>query len=267
MKVIPNLSNNEYHAHPAVSKSVLDRVSRSPLHARAYLDGYREEPTAAMQFGTALHTAVLEPVVFANQYVVFDGDRRTKAGKEAYELLVSSGASIISRSDYDAISAMAKAIRNHSVAGRLLTEGKAEHSVFWTDPITGLECKCRPDWWNGSMLVDLKTTEDASPEGFARSIANYRYHVQAAFYMQGTGATRFLFVAVEKKPPYAVAVYELDADSLDVGHALRMRDLTTYASCIQERRWPGYSDRIETLSLPGWAFPAEEENNVEVSYV
>lgn len=268
MKIIPNMPAREYHAHPAVSKSVLDKMARSPLHARAYLDGMRDEPTPAMLFGTALHAAVLEPVAFANEYAVFDGDRRTRAGKDAYEAILSSGATVISRGDYDAIRAMALSIRQHPVAGKLFAEGVAEHSVFWDDADTGLACKCRPDWWTPSsaLIVDLKTTEDASPEAFARSVMNYRYHVQAAHYMTGAQAERFLFVAVEKKAPYAVAVYELDEDALNLGHTLRERDLHTYSLCQASRVWPGYSTEVETLSLPEWAFPKTEEA-IEVQYV
>lgn len=262
MKIIPDLPAADYHAHPAVSKSVLDKIARSPLHARAYLDGARDEPTAAMQFGTALHTAVLEPQRFTSEYAVWDGERRTNAGKAAYEALLATGATIISAADRDAISTMAMAIRQHPVAGDLLAaEGAAESSVFWEHPATGLECKCRPDWWlqDRGILVDLKTTDDASPQAFARSVANYRYHVQAAHYMSGTQAKRFILIAVEKKAPYAVAVYELDADALAVGDALRQRDLQAYSSCKDFGIWPGYPEEIVPLALPKWASTGSDE--------
>lgn len=261
MKIIPDMPSADYHAHPAVSKSVLDQIARSPLHCRAYLDGVRTEPTAAMQFGTALHAAVLEPELFTRQYRVFEGDRRTTKGKADYAALLESGASIISAADLDVITAMMTAIRNHPVASPLYENGVREHSVFWTDPVTGVECRCRPDWWisERATLVDLKTTEDASPQGFARSMAAYRYHVQAAHYMDGTQAERFLFVAVEKKAPYAVAVYELDADALEIGRQLRQRDLQTYASCAEFSIWPGYTNEVQTITLPKWATTQEIE--------
>ncbi len=261
MKVIPDLPAADYHAHPAVSKSLLDKIARSPLHARAYLDGARDEPTASMQFGTALHTAVLEPGRFASEYRVFDGDRRTKAGKEAYDRLLASGAAVISAADRDAISAMATAIHDHAIAGELLQDGIAEASVFWRDVTIDVECKCRPDFWSRErgLVVDLKTCEDASPAGFARSVAAYRYHVQAAHYRQGTGASRFIFIAVEKKAPYAVAVYELDAAAIQQGASLRTRDLEQYASCAEFGQWPGYTPQIQTLALPKWAATGDAE--------
>lgn len=262
MNIIERMPAADYHSHPAVSKSVLDKIAKSPLHARAYLDGEREEPTPAMNFGTALHACALEPELFDEEYAVFTGDRRTKDGKARYEELQARGATIISSADFDAITAMVVSIRQHPVAAQLLQNGVAESSVFWTErATTGLECKCRPDWWNrdAGMVVDLKTTEDASPAGFARSVAAYRYHVQAAHYSSGTGASRFVFIAIEKKPPYAVAVYELDADALKLGHALRMRDLETFASCKEFNTWPGYPAQIQTLALPKWALTGEIE--------
>lgn len=267
-KIIHNMPAEQYHAHPAVNKSLLDQVARSPLHAQAYLHGVRSEPTPAMKFGTAVHTAILEPTVFNQSYVLFTGDRRTKAGKEEYERLTLGGANIINLAEYDAISAMQMAVRNHPVARELLHDGKAEQSVFWTDPDTGLECKCRTDYWRDDIVVDLKTTEDASPEGFARSIATYRYHVQAAHYSAGTQAERFLFVVVEKKPPYAVAVYELDEISLELGQAARMQDMAVYAECVRENRWPGYAEDVTPVSIPAWAFPKTEvTEEVTVEFV
>lgn len=259
MKVVPYMPSAEYHSHPAVSKSLLDKIARSPLHARAYMDGQRDEPTASMTFGTALHTAVLEPDRFAAEYAVWEGDRRTKDGKAAYEALLATGATLISAADSDAISAMAMAVRQHPVAGPLLQDGQAESSVFWQHPASGLECKCRPDWWrNDGMVVDVKTTEDASPAAFARSVAAYRYHVQAAHYMAGTQARRFLFIAIEKKAPHAVAVYELDADAIDLGNRLRERDLQQYASCSEFGIWPGYPTEVLPLALPKWATGSDE---------
>ncbi len=261
MNIIERLPAADYHAHPAVSKSVLDKIAKSPLHARAYLDGERDEPTPAMNFGTALHACALEPELFNDTYAVFEGDRRTKDGKARYEAIQASGATIISAADFDAITAMVEQIRHHPVAAALLQDGIAEASVFWKHPPTGLECKCRPDWWNreAGMVVDLKTTEDASPAGFARSVAAYRYHVQAAHYSIGTKASRFVFIAIEKKAPYAVAVYELDNEAMALGHKLRDRDLEVFSSCQEFNAWPGYPAEIQTITMPKWAQLNQEE--------
>ena len=265
------MENAEYHRHSAVSKSHLDLVARSPLHYWArYVDPNRvePEPTPAMLLGTALHTHVLELDAWDARYVMApEGiDRRTKQGKAEWEAftVAASGRTVISRSDAEQVMQMARAVYKHPAAAMLLNlPGAAETTHMWTDEATGLECKCRPDWLtsDGSIVVDLKTTEDASPAGFRKSISSWRYHVQAAWYLDGleraTGQRpeQFIFVCVEKKPPHAVAVYAADAEMVATGMAQAVTDLALLAECKAADSWPSYSEQIELISLPGWMRP------------
>ena len=261
------MDNAAYHAHPAVSKSHLDLIARSPLHYWArYLDPDRRpvEPTPAMRLGTALHTHVLELDRWDQEIAVAPAcDRRTKAGKEAYAAFqdAAAGKTVISADDAEQVQAMARAVFRHPGATMLLgLPGKAETTHMWTDATYGVECKCRPDWLtdDGSIVVDLKTTKDASPRGFRRSIGDFRYQVQAAWYLHGleqaTGRRpdQFVFICVEKEPPYACAVYAADAEMIERGHQQAMADLGELAACRAADRWPSYSDQIETIGLPGW---------------
>jgi exodeoxyribonuclease VIII len=265
------MDNADYHRHSAVSKSHLDLVARSPLHYWArYVDPTRvePEPTAAMLLGTAVHTHILELDEWTARYIAGPEalDRRTKAGKEAWAAFEAdaAGRTVISRSDADLVLAMGCAVRNHPAAAMLLKlPGNAETTHMWIDAATELQCKCRPDWLttDGSLIVDLKTTEDASSAGFRKSIVNFRYHVQAAWYLDGieraTGRRpeQFLFVCVEKKAPHAVAVYAADAEMIDAGAKQARLDLDTLAVCKAADAWPGYSDQIEPISLPAWMRP------------
>lgn len=256
------LSNAEYHAHPSVSKSGLDQVRRSPLHYwNRYLNPDRiiEPPTPAMVLGSALHTRVLEPHLFDDEYIVApDGiDRRTKEGKLRWADFENDagGKTVLKGEDVAAILSMADAIHHHPAARMLLRlPGKAEQSYFWKHEGSGVDCKVRPDWHSDDkrLIVDVKTTEDASPRGFQRSLWKYRYHVQAGFYSQGLGAEQFIFIAVEKKPPFAVAVYAAAQNVLDRGLNEAEKDLQLIATCRAENRWPGYGDDIQPLALPEW---------------
>lgn len=261
------MDNAAYHAHPAVSKSHLDLIARSPLHYWArYLDPDRKpvEPTPAMRFGTAFHTHVLELDRWDQEIAVAPAcDRRTKAGKEAYAAFqdAAAGKTVISADDAEQVQAMARAVFRHPGAAMLLgLPGKAETTHMWTDATYGVECKCRPDWLtdDGSIVVDLKTTKDASPRGFRRSIGEFRYQVQAAWYLHGlkqaTGRRpdQFVFICVEKEPPHACAVYAADAEMIERGQQQAMADLGELAACRAADRWPSYSDQIETIGLPGW---------------
>jgi hypothetical protein len=265
------MNNTDYHAHAAISKSHLDQVAKSPLHYWArYLDPNRvvPEPTPAMAIGSAVHTHVLELDQWDARYVSApDGiDRRTKAGKAEWEAFTTAatGRTVLPKADADLVMRMAHSVFTHPAAAMLLAlPGKAETTHMWTDAATGLQCKCRPDWLtdDGRLLVDLKTTEDASARGFAKSIAQWRYHVQASWYLDGieqaTGARpeQFLFLCVEKKAPYAVAVYAADAEMIAAGAQTAARDLDVLATCKAAGAWPGYSDQIEPISLPPWMRP------------
>jgi hypothetical protein len=262
------MDNAAYHAHPAVSKSHLDLIARSPLHYWArYLDPDRvaPEPSPQMRLGTALHTHVLELSRWDEEIAVAPSDinRRTKEGRKQWAAFEasSSGKTIITADDAAQVMAMGRAVLRHPAAAMLLgMPGKAETTHMWTDASTGLECKCRPDWLtdDGSIVVDLKTTKDASPRGFKQSIANFSYQKQAAWYLHGleqaTGRRpdQFIFICVESTAPYACAVYAADAEMIERGHDQAMRDLAKLAVCKAADHWPSYSEQIETLSLPGW---------------
>jgi hypothetical protein len=265
------MDNATYHAHSAVSKSHLDLVAKSPLHYWSrYLDANRvpQEPTAAMQIGSAVHTHILEIDQWDAQYVVAPAgiDRRTKVGKAEWDVFQTAigTRTVISREDADLVMRIGRSVLSHPAAAYLLgLPGKAETTHMWVDEATGLQCKCRPDWLldDGSMIVDLKTTEDASPRGFQKSIAQWRYHIQASFYLDGlqhaTGKRpeQFVFIAVEKKPPYVCAVYVADQQMIEIGAATARRDLDKLNVCKAADYWPGYSDGIEQINLPPWMLP------------
>lgn len=200
---------------------------------------------------------------------------------------------IISAEELARAQAMAEAVMSHPVAGKLLSPkaGVAELSCYWLDEETGVLCRCRPDFWrDDGIVVDLKTTADASPEGFAKSINDWRYHVQQAFYEDGMKAAgkqapeqraddptglvmadgwgrplpkAFVFVAVENEYPHPVGVYRIETESVEIGRREYRADLAAYAESLRTDKWPGYSDRIEPISLPAWRLRQEEIANEE----
>lgn len=255
-----------YHArHPGlVSKSALDLVHRSPLHYKSWLDGAEEELTPALAFGAAFHCALLEPDVFDREYASAPdfGDCRKPDNRKARDAWREKNASRkrLSESDDDAITRMVEAVQGHPLAGRMMRDGEPELTVRWTDADTGLQCKSRADYYVRSlgMIVDIKSTCDASYQAFRRDIVNYRYHVQDGLYRDGFAAAgapvkHFVFVAVEKTPPYAIGVYTLDDAGVAIGYAAAHQDIATLAKCIKSNEWPGYPVSIRTIDLPPWA--------------
>jgi len=249
-------SNADYHADPAISASHLHAVAASPYHYWSRFLAPDRPPsvqTAAMKLGSLTHCAVLEPdELLAGRYGIAP-DRRTNAGKAVAAEMEAAGIEAVTAPEMEQALAMAASVRSHQAAAALLRDGKAEQSFWWDDIQTGLRCKCRPDWYNGTTIVDLKTTTDASPKGFAKSVAQWRYHVQQNHYLAGTFAERFVFIAVEKQYPFCVGVYELDETAALHGEAERRNNLQTIADCRAIAEWPGYGNTIQPLSLPNWA--------------
>ena len=272
--IYAGITNADYHGGPGVSKSGLDLIARSPRHYWArYLDPQRTptEPTPAMRLGTAIHTAVLEPGEFKKRHHIAPVvDRRTKDGKAAWEAAVAAadaaGAELISNDDAITCLRIAEVVRSHPTARKVFASGQAELSVYWQDKETGLLCKCRPDWLAMPLIVDLKSTEDASAEGFQRSAWNWRYWVQAAWYIDGvqqaTGqrVDAFVFGAFEKAPPFACAFYFADQAMLEMGRAEYRRLLRILADCMSSDKWPGYDTDVRALGVPLWALKAANDN-------
>ncbi|MDR1943437.1 MAG: PD-(D/E)XK nuclease-like domain-containing protein [Synergistaceae bacterium] len=266
------ISNEEYHKGPGISSSGLGMIASTPEEYFYSLTHPREE-TRAMAVGSAFHKLVLEPEGFDDEFFVMDDaqvcaeiggakPRATSKYKEWLEgfLSANAGKTLLEYGEYEGIKEMAKLIRRRKAFKAISAPGRAEDSFFWRDPELGVLCKCRPDYLrDDNYIIDLKTTEDASPAGFTRSVENYRYYVQAAFYIQGVEAVTgepvkgFVFVAVEKKPPYLVACYAADDDMIQAGNEEVRRCLELYEECSRTGVWPGYPDEILPLSRPRWA--------------
>ena len=250
------ISNADYHADPAISASQLKEIGRSPFHYWSrYLDPSRTTTiaTSAMKLGSLTHCCVLEPDQVSARYGITP-DRRSNAGKALAAEMEASGIEAVTAQEMEQALAMAASVRSNSTVSSLLSNGAAETSHWWDDVATGMRCKCRPDWFDGETIVDLETCQDASPAGFAKAVAAFHYQLQAAHYLCGTLAKRFIFVAVEKSAPFATACYELDAQSLVHGSVLRHNALQRLQDARAINEWPGYTDGgIQTIQLPGWA--------------
>jgi exodeoxyribonuclease VIII len=256
-EIICNMPAAIYHGTKALSKSGLDQFRKSPAHFRAWQDGTtKNESSPALEFGTAVHMAILEPELFAKSYAVFTGDRRTKDGKAAYEAVIASGMTTLNQEQWDNITGAAAAVHAHPAAAPLLNGIQTEVSCF--DSWNGVTVKARIDGLGKDYIIDVKTTQDASPASFGKSCAQFRYHVQAAWYQRITGINRFVFIAVEKEAPYGVACYELDQLAIDVGHSIIDEQLKTFIECQELNSWPCYPSTTQTLSLPTWAMRQSE---------
>jgi len=258
-----SLSNEDYHRGEGISKSQLDdiAISMAIYHWRkkAPEDEEKKEP---LTVGTALHCLLLEPDAFSERFVSMpDFNRRSNAGKEEEkcfrEEMAGSGKTILSAEIWRKLFLMRDSTYAHPSARWLLDKpGHCEASIYWTDKETGVLCRTRPDKFLSGMPVIIDVKKIADMARFPRHIAEFRYHVQDAFYRESFresyGETpMFVFIVVSDTIDcgrYPVRVYSLSAYDVDVGTHLFRSNLQTYAQAMISGDWGG----IEEITRPDW---------------
>ena len=264
------MTNTEYHARAEISKSDLDLLAKSPYLLKMKKDGkYQSEASPSQILGSAVHKLFLERNDFINEFAIEPNiDKRTKDGKAEFERFQNEnqGKIIIKADEFEKADLIAKSVLEMKATANFLKDGKAEQSYF--SEIDGVKVKCRPDFYNENLglIIDLKTTSDGSPNGFMKSIANFNYHIQTAFYSDimrslGKKVNNFLFIAVETKEPYLVGFYELDLAAIEKGREKYKELLNLWKWCVENNNYFQYGDfkdgklnPVKTLNLPMWKF-------------
>lgn len=272
------LSSMDRAAYDAITDrvnwSTLKAMGRSPQHYRHGLDNPRAD-TPSLAMGRATHVAVLEPHLFMAEHVVWKGGRRQGGAWDEFRA-EHHDREILTEEEAAKCLAIQRAVLTNHPASRYVTGGKAEVTALWTEeePAMGglsgysIPCKARLDYVRPDVLVDLKTTRDASPDAFGRTTWNFQYHVQSAWYRDAHAAAKgyelpFVIIAVETEAPYAVQVYRVPEHILELGRETYRALLSRLDWCRKHDDWPGYSDDGEMeLTLPRWAadFGDESEN-------
>lgn len=259
------MMESEYRQQEGISRSELWRFMESPEKFKWYQE-HPEPATPALLFGAAIHKLLLEPQTFEDEFAVApECDRRTKDGKESYNafLSASEGKSVITFADYENAAEMTQKAIDAPFVKKLL-DGEHEKLFCWTDDLTGELCKIRVDcltYVNGKpIIVDYKTTSDASTEAFVRSAIKYGYDFQAGMYCKGVEKSTgqkpvFVFIAQEKTPPYAVNILQADDLMVKRGYDIFRELIGIYHECKTTDNWYGYLGAynvINNLSLPAW---------------
>lgn len=287
-----DISNEEYHAAHAVSRSRLMLLDKSPYHFwYETLSGQSKprEATPAMVFGSAFHTLMLEKDKFNSEYCIkpelqkMPAELRLKdVGREAFEenkeirkriqetnKIISeefetlhSGKIVLTIDQFSQLGKMVNLIKKHEIVTTLLDEAVFEQSIFWTDKETGLQFKARPDIWSSRMIVDLKTTKEASPFAFTRSALSNGYYLQAGMMFEACKAIgkpfeMFVILACEKEEPHVPAVFMMHEEALQFGIDQFNAYKKKLKICLETNKWDGYP--VLELGIPKYATINEEE--------
>jgi PDDEXK-like domain of unknown function (DUF3799) len=271
--IVENLPAKAYHSDNAVGSSLARKLqSSTPMHAKEMME--TPMSSSALALGEATHAGILEPENDLAQAVVSpDVDKRTKLGKEEYATFaaLNEGRCIITPDQAQQVDGMIAACnRDWRIKHCLSACKKREVSVF--GEIGGFPAKARLDAWNGhGMVCDLKTTRDLACD-FEKSIANFGYGLQAAWYravlrsaMESSGRMlpddfSFVFLVVESVAPFGTAVYRMSDEVMDC-YSERLPELQKqWWECVLKNEYPGWpqSDVVD-IGLPAWAMKKLQE--------
>jgi len=229
--------DDKYYADKEyVSNSMLSLLNKSPQHLQMHLNGVKQE-TPALNFGKAFHTIVLEPQKIDTDIAVFDG--KTRRGKVWEDFKITNQSkTIITESEYNKILLMRKELVSPVDTYDFIEESEHEVVRIWEMANNSedggiIKCKGKVDCIyksdNTKVLIDVKTTQDSSPDAFKRTAYKYGYHRQCAFYLHGFDADEFWFAVVEKEAPYRTALYKASEEFIERGRQEISDLLTKYS--------------------------------------
>lgn len=246
-----------------------------------FILGKEKEPTGQkLDFGNAFETALLVPEEYEKTVAEMDEEtwkeqvmeeakekpkskqptvpERTSRFKELKQAFEDENADkqIISQKGEESrevLDLMLESCKRDRIVQQFVNEGEYQTSLFWQDPDSGLLLRTRPDIAKPEKgyIVDVKTCQDASPEGFAKYAANLEIPIQAALHILGAEETGYMeevkeyyWLAVEKHPPYNAQIHALPPNDrdwvIDQAKAL-MRDI---AEARSQNFYPGYTQRV-----------------------
>lgn len=254
----PDLSLEDYLSGPGINRSLLKTITKSPAHyAYAKTQSYTPSTTKATIFGSALHSLLLTPSLFEEEYYILPGNinRRTKEGKALYEyhLQEAGTKSMIDEEMYNNLQRAEHSLLKDPAIAKLLTTSSShrEESFFWKDTTTNLLCKCRPDLYvDDHFVIDFKTTNDSSPGPFYRSCEKYFYFLQAAMTLEGLKhhnifPKEYIIVTLEtgayQTPPYFPGIFILLPTILEEAKLQYDHLLQKISECEQNAHFPSYA--------------------------
>lgn len=270
--MVEGMSNDDYHAHPAISKSQLDMVNGDPYRLEWSKSCPQDaEKMQTFEFGDAMHAICLEPERLESEFIEMPSfNLRTNAGKADRDSFYAENGEkkILTADEYKKLHLMFDSVMAHPEARALIeAEGLAESSWFWRDGETGVDCRCRPDKLIDNLLVDVKTTETLAKFHF--SVDDYRYHVQDPFYCDGLRANgidkpEMVFLVIQKHIEigrYPVMVVRLPEEAIEYGRMEYQRNLRQYVKFLEHGK-----TAVDELAMSYRFMERAMEATTEINY-
>lgn len=248
-------SNEVYHEQEHIGASSLKMMAHSPGHFWEAWKGVRVHKKAYDE-GQIVHSVLLEQSLdgFVGRPEGIDG--RTKEGKAQLAELAATGKTVIDTAVFQSLERRLDNFIASTEAMSVYNGAIIEESHYAQDPETGLYIKARPDILNGSVMADLKTTQNMRT--FDKQVWNLGYYIQAGLYSlvteitTGKSITEFKFIAQEKTAPYGVQVFMFDHATVKFCQEKARELLNRVSVCTKENQFPIYDDTVKQLVPPPW---------------
>lgn len=283
---VDGMTNDDYRQlNRGISTSDIKNIIKDPASLIWSQNANQDKnKLSTIDFGTDFHLYFLEPETFNDMYRVLPVFNRRKPDEKIAELDLiekwrKEGIVPVKAEDFEKCKAMRdSALAHPTVAAIMSMSGVAERSYFWTDPLTGIRCKCRPDWLvegindNNrppfmsddctTLVMDVKTIGQI--DRIQPQIEDLKYYVQDAFYSRGISAVNntsvcFVFAFVSTSLSlgrYSVQVVMLNDAARFEGLQECKEALQTYSTLMasDESAW----QTVITMDRPTWAKRDEE---------
>ncbi len=263
---ILNVTPEQYFALPGLSSSIAKViVEKSPLHAKVARDSEREA-TKNMDRGAVIHRLVLGK---GKSFTAVDADDwRTNKAKDARDAARAQGLVPVLAKHLDEHRVAAEKIREELARRGFHLDGDSEVAVQWHEGETLCRSMFDHVWLKrGSVgtILDLKITDDASPDFVERNSERLGYAIQAAAYTRALTALRpelagrvdFLFAFCEPETPWAMNISRPDGAFRAIGEARWLRAVQMWERCLRTNEWPAYGDGVNALTVPRWVLSKE----------
>lgn len=293
--IFPSLPSQFYHdpiKAPGISRSlIVELLQITAAHARSVIEGaFVKVETAAMTSGSVFDTMLLEPDKFGDgvsHWTVPAGMKLSSKDGIAWKKdhppagqidglpYVWAESDAANKASLKDMKGMIESLMAHQKIRRIIETSVKQESAFCRDPETGLMRKVRPDarCFDNSeriILADLKSTfrGGAVVGAWQQHCARMAYHIQDSFYSDVytdlMDRPFFLFMVVERKPPYACRIFQLDPAGKKFARDKYKRAMEAFRKCQESGVWPGYDEEIVTVSLPGWELRAPEPESLDL---
>lgn len=267
---IVQLSDDLYHKGPGFSRSNLTDLLKS-YDYMLFKKAEKKEKTPSLIFGDAVHVSFLTPDIFKRDFLVMPKFGLKKIEKEAKAVWLENHKDFtcLKEDVMDEVKMMAKKLHEHPTVTEVMKTATTEQAIYWTKDEILYKCKIditviASD--TKAIPIDLKTTIDASPQEFRKSIRNYNYDVQAAHYLEGVRTIWpetdiFAYICIEKTPPFGIGLYNLNDASIEAGEQVRQALIKKLKLSLEHNEKRGYSINFEDISLPAYGFDIDSRTS------